>query len=90
MLCLPRGVKRCEYVASSIFCDWPLIQPWQRASSTAWFRVRDVGVETPFLASVSVTPGEVALCVASQADQAVVEGTVRLGREFIGGCFWVG
>jgi len=37
----------------------------------------------PFLARVSVTPGEVVLLEASQVDQAVAEGRVRLGRDFI-------
>ena len=83
MLLLARGVKRCEKVFSSIFWLWPLIQPWQRASSTASFKLRAVGWVVPFLARVGVTPGEVVLWVASQVDQEVALGRVRVGRSFI-------
>ena len=83
MLLLARGVKRCEKVFSSIFWLWPLIQPWQRASSTASSRLRVVGWVVPFLARVSVTPGEVVLWVESQVDQEVALGRVRVGRIFI-------
>lgn len=89
MLLLTRGVKRCEKVVSSIFWLWPLIQPWQRASSTASSRLRDVGDVVFFLARVNVTPGEVALLEASQFDQEVASGIIRVGRGFIVRVGWV-
>lgn len=63
--------------------DWPSIQPWQRASSTAWFRVSDVGSFVSFLASVRDTPFDVEPFSVSQWDQAGAFGTVSLGRGFI-------
>lgn len=63
--------------------DWPSIQPWQRASSTAWVRVKEVVEVVFFLARVRETPLDVRPFSVSQRDQAGAFGRVRLGRGFI-------
>ena len=63
--------------------DWPSIQPWHRASSTASSRFSDVGSLVSFLARVRDTPFEVEPFSVSQRAHAVAFGTVSLSSGFI-------
>jgi len=63
--------------------DWPSIQPWQRASSTASVRVSEVGEVVFFLARVRSTPVDDVPFSVSQWDQAGALGRVSLGRGFM-------
>lgn len=80
------GVKRAIVVPGWMMEErpWPLIQPWQRAESRAWARVRVVGWVVDFLARVSQTPGEVQALVESQEDQAGSSFRTRVGRSGLG------
>lgn len=83
MLLAARGVNLAMWVLLSSEWPWPLIQPWQSASSSASLRLREVGSLVPFFARVSATPGEVAAWARSQLAQAEALGTVSRSRCFI-------